>query len=95
MNENPSTLSNTTQLSHDEISRKAKELWENYGRPEGRDDEIWLEAERSLAGTSSPRTSEERPVDTPMKNTSAITATTGIASAGRSNQTRGAKSGRK
>lgn len=36
---------------HDEIAVRAYELWEGYGRPEGRDTEIWLEAERQLLGT--------------------------------------------
>lgn len=39
------------QVSHDEISRRAKELWRQYGSPQGRDEEIWLEAERQLRGT--------------------------------------------
>ncbi len=36
--------------AHTEISRRATELWESQGRPEGRDQEIWLEAERQLLG---------------------------------------------
>jgi hypothetical protein len=35
---------------HDSISRQAAKLWERYGRPQGRDDEIWLEAERQVLG---------------------------------------------
>ncbi len=33
-----------------EIARHAYDLWERYGRPEGRDVAIWLEAERQLLG---------------------------------------------
>lgn len=33
-----------------EISQRASMLWENQGRPDGRDQEIWLEAERQLLG---------------------------------------------
>ncbi|HET7537266.1 MAG TPA: DUF2934 domain-containing protein [Candidatus Didemnitutus sp.] len=33
-----------------EIARHAYDLWEKYGHPEGRDIEIWLEAERQLLG---------------------------------------------
>ncbi|HEY8932217.1 MAG TPA: DUF2934 domain-containing protein [Rariglobus sp.] len=33
-----------------DISERATKLWENYGRPEGRDLEIWLEAEHQLMG---------------------------------------------
>ena len=36
--------------THADISLRATALWENYGRPEGRDQEIWLEAERLLLG---------------------------------------------
>lgn len=105
MNETTSTLSNSTaRPSHDQISQKAKELWERYGGPSGRDEEIWLEAERLLTAPNTPPnennssagTGDDRPVDAPMKNTSAVTATTGIASAGRTSApNRGGKSGKK
>jgi hypothetical protein len=35
--------------THEQVSRRAQQLWENGGRPSGRDEEIWLEAERQLA----------------------------------------------
>jgi hypothetical protein len=38
---------------NEEISRHAYDLWERYGRPDGRDVEIWLEAERQLLGADS------------------------------------------
>lgn len=43
-------LDTFTPPSHEDISRRARELWERHGRPEGRDQEIWLEAERQLLG---------------------------------------------
>jgi Protein of unknown function (DUF2934) len=36
------------QLSHDEIAPCARELWEQQGCPEYRDEAIWLEAESRL-----------------------------------------------
>lgn len=39
------------QARNDEISRRAKELWAQYGKPSGCDEEIWLEAECQLMGT--------------------------------------------
>jgi hypothetical protein len=33
-----------------DIVRRAYALWENAGRPEGRDQEFYLEAERELQG---------------------------------------------
>jgi hypothetical protein len=36
--------------TQESISQRARELWERYGRPDGRDNEIWLEAERQLMG---------------------------------------------
>lgn len=36
------------QPTPEQISRRAKALWESYDRPTGRDEEIWLEAERQL-----------------------------------------------
>lgn len=41
------------ETSHQEISRRAEELWRQYGCPQGRDEAIWLEAERQLRGTAS------------------------------------------
>jgi hypothetical protein len=35
-------------LSHDEIASCARELWEQQGRPDDRDEAIWLEAEGRL-----------------------------------------------
>ncbi|MDI1247395.1 MAG: DUF2934 domain-containing protein [Lacunisphaera sp.] len=34
--------------SHEEISRRAYQLWHEYGSPADRDLEIWLNAERQL-----------------------------------------------
>lgn len=36
------------QPTHGEISAYARTHWEKLGRPEGRDMEIWLEAERRI-----------------------------------------------
>jgi Protein of unknown function (DUF2934). len=36
--------------AHEEIARRAHELWEQEGRPEGRDFDHWIEAERQLRG---------------------------------------------
>lgn len=42
-----------TAPNQETIAQRARELWESYGRPEGRDTEIWLEAERQLLGVDS------------------------------------------
>jgi hypothetical protein len=34
--------------SHDDITARAEAIWIERGRPQGADDEIWLEAERLL-----------------------------------------------
>lgn len=39
-----------TVALHDRIEAQAKALWEGYGRPAGRDEAIWLEAERQVLG---------------------------------------------
>jgi hypothetical protein len=41
-------LPSRSKPSHDDIARCARELWIDAGRPSGRDDAIWLEAERRL-----------------------------------------------
>ncbi len=35
-------------LAHEDIAARARAIWENAGRPEGRDTEYWLQAEREL-----------------------------------------------
>ena len=34
--------------THEDISKRAREIWEREGRPEGRDMEHWLQAEAEL-----------------------------------------------
>ena len=38
----------TNSPSHEEITQRAREIWQQSGSPGGRDTEIWLEAERQL-----------------------------------------------
>jgi cytoskeletal protein RodZ len=38
-----------TTLSHDEIARRAYEIWVRKGRPLGHDEENWRQAEQELA----------------------------------------------
>jgi hypothetical protein len=45
--------SNSSVVSADAISRRAYELWEQEGRPEGNDMRHWFQAERELSSTSS------------------------------------------
>ena len=35
-------------ITHDQIAGRAYELWLEHGRPIGRDQVIWLQAEREL-----------------------------------------------
>jgi hypothetical protein len=45
----------TNTPSHEEVTRRAEEIWKAQGCPTGRDTEIWLEAERQLsAGNATP-----------------------------------------
>jgi hypothetical protein len=63
---NSSSSMNPSSLSHDQITERARKIWEDYGRPGGRDEEIWLEAERQLSasGASTPKVGA-RAIDTP------------------------------
>jgi hypothetical protein len=60
-----------TDPSHDEISRHAYSLWEQRGRPDGRDTDIWLDAERELgrpaASTRSASTNSASPIEKARK----------------------------
>ncbi|MBR1120865.1 DUF2934 domain-containing protein [Bradyrhizobium lablabi] len=40
--------------AHEAIQRRARELWEQAGRPTGRDLEFWLQAERELERENDP-----------------------------------------
>ena len=63
MNDDTSPTSLTTsRVSHDEISQRAQQLWENLGRPEGRDEEIWLQAERELQAPAAPTPTSSAPI---------------------------------
>jgi hypothetical protein len=39
-------------ITNDEVSKRAREIWEREGRPEGRDMEHWLQAEAELRSDS-------------------------------------------
>lgn len=45
--------------THDDIARKAHDLWKDRGCPSGIDNEIWLEAERQLRDDFTSRVQEE------------------------------------
>jgi hypothetical protein len=75
MNNQDSPLSASTTAqppTHEEISRRAQELWEKYGRPEGRDEDIWLEAERELQRNA---TGPSTPAVAPAPTSASATAT--------------------
>jgi hypothetical protein len=36
------------QIDQEKIRQRAHQLWEQAGQPEGKDDQIWLDAERQL-----------------------------------------------
>lgn len=50
MNQNLSIDASSSRSSADSISRRAYELWEQEGRPEGSDLRHWLQAEREISG---------------------------------------------
>lgn len=68
--------STLTQPSHDDIAGKAKELWENYGRPAGRDEEIWFEAERLLQAPGNAPGGRQPLVDEPLQSRATTSNTT-------------------
>ena len=44
---------NQKPLSHEVIAERAYSLWQQAGRPAGRDEEFWLRAEAELAAPAS------------------------------------------
>lgn len=49
------------QPTETHISERAHQLWEQAGRPEGRQDEFWHQAERELRETEQLRAQAEAP----------------------------------
>ena len=83
MNQHSTETSASSNTAPDAISRRAYELWENEGRPEGCDMRHWLQAEQELSQgrdttTASNRTSiPSRNSDVmPLQGTRAGAATT-------------------
>lgn len=56
MNSKTSTSSTSVSVSSspDAVSRRAYEIWENEGRPEGCELRHWLQAEQELGASSTP-----------------------------------------
>jgi len=50
----------------DEIRVRAYELWEQAGKPEGRDDEFWQQAEQALRATEQLRDIATEPPPPPL-----------------------------
>lgn len=48
MNKNSEGVVGEARPSHEQITIRAELLWKAQGSPTGRDEEIWLEAERQL-----------------------------------------------
>ena len=66
----PATVADNRHTAplHSDIAQCATELWIEYGRPEGRDVEIWLEAERRLlSATTHRKDAEVRTPPAPQK----------------------------
>ena len=66
MNPSPcsDTIATASAPTHDEIAQCARELWTESGRPEERDDAIWLEAERRLISARRPPEATADPLRT-------------------------------
>jgi hypothetical protein len=44
----------------EQIRRRAREIWEHAGKPSGRDEEFWYQAERGLQGDAAEKESPSR-----------------------------------
>jgi hypothetical protein len=69
MNPNSSTNFSISSPSADAISRRAYELWEQEGRPEGADLRHWIQAEQELRGRPSENTLQNENATTTPRNT--------------------------
>ena len=59
--------------THDEIAQCARELWTESGRPGGRDEAIWLEAERRLVAARRAPVAKQTPINGPANANAATT----------------------
>lgn len=46
----PAPIEQPGRNLQEDIARQARVLWQGYGQPQGRDLDIWLEAERQVLG---------------------------------------------
>ncbi len=70
--------------SHEQIARRAYEIFIERGQPENQDLAHWLEAERQLRAAGQPKGSSAQVTSTPAANTP-VRATTPAPSNGRTN----------
>ncbi len=57
-------MKTTKTFDHEAISQRAHQIWELAGKPEGRDTELWLQAETELrASHSESHDSQETKLD--------------------------------
>jgi len=57
-----------TDPTYDEISERARKLWQERGQPAGQDNDIWFQAERELRSRSD-AASQSNPARTAAANT--------------------------
>ena len=79
-------MKTTTTFEHEVISQRAHRIWEIAGKPEGRDTELWLQAENELRASavehndieqalkSEPRRFDKHPAEKPAHSTSYVPA---------------------
>lgn len=51
---NPALERQRRQFLHEEIARRAEQVWRSRGSPQGQDEAIWLEAEKQLHAEAAP-----------------------------------------
>ena len=52
---------NPPRPTHDQIAQRAQSIWRDWDYPQGRDDEIWLAAERQLSAAGTGTTCDPAP----------------------------------
>jgi hypothetical protein len=50
---------------YNEVSKRAYELWENAGKPDGKDNEFWLQAEKEVHQGSNGQSQSGRSLQSP------------------------------
>lgn len=67
-------LDHPSEIAHHEIARRASQIWASMGRPAGKDEIFWFQAEAELRAAKTPPVIEPAPAPAPPAKPAMIAA---------------------